>query len=76
MTKAQEQEINDKRDKAWLNAAIPVYKGSPKTFIEDYIKIQPLYNGTSFQKKHYPEAYKAYLSKLENNQTGQLTINI
>lgn len=67
MTLEAEAKFNQARDQAYLNAAIPVWSGSAKSFSTGYQSIQPLYNGTSFQKKYYPKQYEAFIKTLNQN---------
>ena len=64
MTPEKELEMQKKRDEAYINAANPVWKGGPKNFMRGYLAIQPLYDGTSFQKEYYPKHYDNYLKSI------------
>lgn len=69
MTEAEETQYNNKRDEAYTNAAMTVWGGEAKGFGTQYRHLQEtgLYNGTSFQRKYYPEHYKKHIESLKSN---------
>ncbi len=69
MTQAEETKYNKERDDAYMNAADGVWKGEAKGFGTRYRHLQEtgLYNGTSFQRKYYPEHYRAHIESLKSN---------
>ena len=68
MTESEEIEYNKIRDRGYLHAAMNVWRGEAKGFGTRYKELGEtgLYNGTSFQKKYYPEQYAAHLETYKN----------
>lgn len=61
MTPREEKATQKERDAEYIAAAEKVWGGPAKHFREGYDRIQPLYDGTSFQKKYYPKHYQEFI---------------
>lgn len=61
MTPEQEQEMHRKRDAEWIAAVNEAEALPPAEWAKAFRLTQPLYDGTSFQKRHYPKHYEEFL---------------
>lgn len=71
MCEAEELEYNKKRDEAYTNAAMTVWAPPANGFGTRYRNLQEtgLYEGTSFQRRFYPEQYAAHIESLKKESS-------